>query len=57
MTKGYSCPLIQQLEKEYGSNQAKKGTIPLRESQDVSAFLKAKRESEKRQYTEKMQFK
>jgi hypothetical protein len=53
----FSCPiLIQKLEEQYGSKQ-KKEDIPLRKSRDVSEFIKAKEETEKKSYSSKIVFK
>ncbi|MCK9430341.1 MAG: hypothetical protein M0R17_10100 [Candidatus Omnitrophica bacterium] len=53
----FSCPiLIQKLQEQYGY-QEKKEDLPFRKSRDVSEFIKAKEESEKKSHSAKVVFK
>lgn len=53
----FSCPvLLQKLEEQYGSQQ-KKADLPFRKSRDVSEFIKAKEELEKKSHSSKIVFK
>ncbi|MFA6358643.1 MAG: hypothetical protein WCY09_08330 [Candidatus Omnitrophota bacterium] len=53
----FSCPiLIQKLQEQYGC-QEKKEDLPFRKSRDVSEFIKAKEESEKKSHSAKVVFK
>lgn len=53
----FSCPiLIQKLQEQYGSQQ-KKEDLPFRKSRDVSEFIIAKEESEKKSHSAKVVFK
>ncbi|MBI2447347.1 MAG: hypothetical protein HYV48_02280 [Candidatus Omnitrophica bacterium] len=53
----FSCPiLIKKLEEQYGS-QHRKEDISFRKSRDVSEFIKAKEQSEKKSRSTKMVFK
>lgn len=53
----FSCPiLINKLEEQFGANQSKED-LPLRESQDVPEFIKAKEKSEREAHSTKIVFK
>lgn len=52
----FGSPLLRDLEKKYGARQSTK-TVPMREPEDVTAFLEQKREAEKRTSEENLVFK